>query len=140
MAPGQVPEWSQALDAPVDHELVFETHLEDGEWVWTINEEVFGDHTPIDVQQGQFTKIRLSNRTHPLHPIHLHGQFFRVLTRNGEPVDEPYFRDTVLLDRLDEVEIALVPLDAGDWVFHCHIQEHAEAGMMTVMSVSPSSA
>ena len=85
---------------------------------------------------GEFTKIRLVNQTHPMHPIHLHGQFFKVLTRNGEPVDEPYFRDTVLLEMLDEVEIGLVPLDVGDWVLHCHIQEHGEAGMMTVMQVA----
>ncbi|MDH3308057.1 MAG: multicopper oxidase domain-containing protein [Acidimicrobiia bacterium] len=91
---------------------------------------------PIELTAGEFTKIRLVNQTHPMHPIHLHGQFFKVPTRNGEPVDEPYFRDTVLLEMLDEVEIALVPLDVGQWVLHCHIQEHGEAGMMTVMEVA----
>ncbi len=132
-----VPDWTAAAEAPIDDELVFETSQRDGEWVWTINGEVFGEHTPIEVTEGEFTKIKLINQTHPMHPIHLHGQFFKVLSRNGEPVDEPFFRDTVLLNTLDEVEIGMVPLDVGNWVLHCHIQEHAEAGMMTVMTVAP---
>ncbi|MEZ5227789.1 MAG: multicopper oxidase family protein [Acidimicrobiales bacterium] len=132
-----VPDWDTALEAPVDHELLFETRNEDDEWIWTINGAAYPDHEPLELTAGEFTKIRLVNQTHPMHPIHLHGQFFKVLTRNGEPVDEPYFRDTVLLEMLDEVEIGLVPLDVGDWVLNCHIQEHGEAGMMTVMQVAP---
>lgn len=134
-----VPEWSGAHDAPIDHELLFETAEVDGEWKWFINGEAFPNHNVLDLELGQFTKIRLRNQTHPLHPIHLHGVFFKVLTRNGEPVDEPYFRDTILLEQLDEVEIGLVPLDEGQWVLHCHIQEHADAGMMTVMNIAPES-
>ncbi len=94
------------------------------------------NHEPLDLDARRFTKIRLVNQTHPMHPIHLHGQFFQLLSRNGEVVDEPHFRDTVLLEQLDVVEIGLVPLDVGTWVLHCHIQEHAEAGMMTVVDVS----
>lgn len=132
-----VPDWDSALEAPVDHELVLETINVDDEWLWTINGRAYPDHQPLELTAGRFTKIKLVNQTHPLHPMHLHGQFFKVLTRNGEPVDEPFFRDTVLLDRLDVVEIGLVPLDEGSWVLHCHIQEHADAGMMTVMTVEP---
>ena len=131
-----VPEWDNALDAPIDHDLVLETHNVGDEWIWTINGTAYPDHQPLRLTEGEFTKIRIVNQTHPLHPMHLHGQFFKVLTRNGQAVNEPYFRDTVLLDRLDEVEIALVPLDVGDWVLHCHIQEHADAGMMTVMEIA----
>ena len=134
-----VPGWESASDAPIDHELVFETNKDSGEWEWTINGAAFPNYDSIELTEGEFTKIRLVNQTHPMHPIHLHGQFFKVLSRNGQPVDEPFFRDTVLLEMLDEVEIGLVPLDVGDWVLHCHIQEHAEAGMMTVMNVKPAS-
>lgn len=130
-----VPDWETALGIPVDHELVFETRKENDEWIWTINGAAYPDHEPLQLTAGRFTRIRLVNQTHPLHPIHLHGQFFKVLSRNGVPVDEPHFRDTVLLEMLDVVEIGLVPLDTGSWVLHCHIQEHGEAGMMTVMEV-----
>lgn len=134
-----IPAWEAATDASVNEELVFETNNATGEWQWTINGAAFPDHEPFEVTQGEFVKIQLTNQTHPMHPIHIHGQFFKVLSRNGEPVDEPYFRDTVLLNMLDTVEIGMVPLDVGEWVVHCHIQEHAEAGMMTVMNVNPGS-
>ncbi|MCB0743681.1 MAG: multicopper oxidase domain-containing protein, partial [Ignavibacteriae bacterium] len=55
--------------------------------------------------------------------------------RNGQPVNEPYFRDTVLIHSEETVEIGLVPLDKGEWANHCHILEHADAGMMTVVIV-----
>ncbi len=131
-----VPDWSGALDAPVDIELAFETQSVDDDWIWTINGDQFPDGQPLELDHGRFTKIKLVNLSHPLHPIHLHGQFFKVLTRNGEPVDEPNFRDTVLLEARETVEIGLIPLDRGEWLLHCHIQEHADAGMMTSVIVS----
>jgi FtsP/CotA-like multicopper oxidase with cupredoxin domain len=69
--------------------------------------------------------------------MHIHGQFFKVVARNGQPVDEPFFRDTVLLKSKDSVDVGIVPLDRGRWMLHCHIQEHAEAGMMTLVDVTP---
>ena len=35
------------------------------------------------------------------------------------------------------MDIAVVPLDEGRWMMHCHILEHAEAGMMTLLDVVP---
>jgi len=60
-----------------------------------------------------------------------------VIGRNGSPVEEPYFRDTVLLKAKETVDVGLVPLEKGEWMLHCHIQEHAEAGMMTLLDVPP---
>ncbi len=62
--------------------------------------------------------------------------FFKVLARNGAPIDEPFFRDTVLVHGRETVDIGLVPLDEGSWMMHCHILEHAEAGMMTMIEVA----
>jgi FtsP/CotA-like multicopper oxidase with cupredoxin domain len=50
-------------------------------------------------------------------------------------VDEPYFRDTVLVHARETVDVGLVPLDEGRWMLHCHILEHAEAGMMSLLDV-----
>jgi FtsP/CotA-like multicopper oxidase with cupredoxin domain len=61
--------------------------------------------------------------------------FFHVLSRNDTPVDEPFFRDTVLVHSKEVVDVGVVPLDAGEWMMHCHILEHAEAGMMTMLDV-----
>jgi FtsP/CotA-like multicopper oxidase with cupredoxin domain len=75
------------------------------------------------------------NMSPRLHPIHLHGMFFRLLARNDLPVDEPFFRDTVLVHAHEVVDLGVVPLDEGEWMMHCHILEHAEAGMMTMIDV-----
>jgi FtsP/CotA-like multicopper oxidase with cupredoxin domain len=51
-------------------------------------------------------------------------------------VEEPFWRDTVLLHAKETVEVGLVPQDRGRWMLHCHILEHAEAGMMTLVEVA----
>lgn len=71
-----------------------------------------------------------------MHPMHLHGQFFKVISKNGNAVDEPFLRDTILVQPQEVVDVGLVPIDSGEWALHCHTQEHAEAGMMTVVSVN----
>ena len=110
---------------------------------WTINGEVFrhdshsGAHvhkgTPIPL--GAWSKLKFTNDSARLHPMHIHGLFFKLLTRNGQPVDEPFWRDTVLLKAKETVEVGTVPLEEGSWMMHCHILEHAESGMMTLLEV-----
>jgi FtsP/CotA-like multicopper oxidase with cupredoxin domain len=41
----------------------------------------------------------------------------------------------VLVHPRETVEVGTVPLDEGRWMMHCHILEHAEAGMMTLFDV-----
>jgi FtsP/CotA-like multicopper oxidase with cupredoxin domain len=60
-----------------------------------------------------------------------------LLARDGKPVDEPLFRDTVLVHRKETVDLGVVPEDVGLWMMHCHILEHAEAGMMAFLEVKP---
>jgi FtsP/CotA-like multicopper oxidase with cupredoxin domain len=67
--------------------------------------------------------------------MHIHGQFFKVLARDGRPVEERHWRDTVLVRPRETVDVGLVPLDLGLWMLHCHILEHAESGMMTLVEV-----
>lgn len=131
----QVPTWTGADDVAVDREFRLNIRRGTGRWEWTMNDEVYPDVDPLEIRRRSFTKIRLSNESQLLHPIHLHGQFFKVIARNGRAVDEGYFRETVLLYPGDQVDVGLVPLDEGLWAMHCHIQEHAEAGMMTLVDV-----
>ena len=67
--------------------------------------------------------------------MHGHGQFFKVLSRNGQAADEPFWRDTVLVKPRETIDIGMMPLDEGRWMLHCHILEHADAGMMTELDV-----
>jgi len=134
----QLPAWIDAVTANVDHEYLLDIQAgAAGEPEWAFDGRTFDDPATLTVTQGEFAKIRLDNVSQVLHPIHIHGQFFKVVSRNGEPIDDGYFRDTVLLYPGEIVDIAMVPLDEGTWIIHCHIQEHAEAGMITLLDVVP---
>lgn len=72
-----------------------------------------------------------------LHPFHFHGQFFQILTKNGKPANEPGLKDTVLVEAGMTVTILTYFENAGDWMYHCHIPEHAMEGMMAELRVTP---
>jgi FtsP/CotA-like multicopper oxidase with cupredoxin domain len=103
---------------------------------WGMNKQLWPDSDKVDFQLGQPQKIVFQNSSGRLHPMHIHGVFFRVLERNGKPAIEPFTRDTVLVGPRETVVIGLVPELKGIWVTHCHILEHAEAGMMTTIGVN----
>lgn len=90
-------------------------------------------------KKGDRVKIRIVNDTdsmHPMqHPIHFHGQRFLVLSTNGVRNDNPVWQDTLLLPKGDTADIVVDMTSSGDWAAHCHIVEHAEAGMMMVFRV-----
>ncbi|MCP3917990.1 MAG: multicopper oxidase domain-containing protein [bacterium] len=132
----RVPRWPLAWQAPVDEIYALDARPGGPHGIeWTINGRVFGEHEITQLVDGQWMRLQFRNDSPRLHPMHLHGQFFKLIARNGRNVDEPYFRDTVLLRREEVVDVALVPMDWGRWAMHCHILEHADAGMMTLVEV-----
>lgn len=70
------------------------------------------------------------------HPFHLHGFQFQVFERNGEPVAQPKWEDTVNVPGFESARF-VVRLDdyEGKWMFHCHILDHEDQGMMGVLEV-----
>ena len=75
---------------------------------------------------------------HPMnHPIHLHGQRFLVVARDGKPVDDQVWTDTVLLPVGQAVDILVENANPGTWMLHCHIAEHLGSGMMANYTVTP---
>lgn len=63
------------------------------------------------------------------HPIHLHGMSVKVIGSNKRKV-EPYFTDTYLLGKNERARVALVADNPGTWMFHCHVIDHMETGLM----------
>jgi FtsP/CotA-like multicopper oxidase with cupredoxin domain len=72
------------------------------------------------------------------HPFHLHGFFFQVLGADGRPVRPLAWKDTVNVP-VDGAARFAVRYDnrPGMWMFHCHILDHADAGMMGMLQVVP---
>jgi FtsP/CotA-like multicopper oxidase with cupredoxin domain len=102
---------------------------------WSMNMKLWPDADTADYPLGVPRKIMFKNSSTRLHPMHIHGVFFRVLERNGQKAVEPFTRDTVLVGPRQSVTIGFVPEHPGIWLTHCHIQSHAEAGMMTTIEV-----
>ncbi len=135
-ATAKVPAWKEGMDVAVHTD--FNLNAQRGGRFgieWQINGRPYANYKPTSLTVNKWQKLRFTNSSGRMHPMHIHGQFFKVLSRNGVAAKETYFRDTVLLRGREVVDIGMVPLDAGEWMMHCHILEHAEAGMMTVLSV-----
>lgn len=66
------------------------------------------------------------------HPFHVHGAQFRVLDRNGRKVgpEERGYKDTVFVNAGEEVRILIRFTRPGVFMYHCHILEHEDNGMM----------
>jgi bilirubin oxidase len=70
------------------------------------------------------------------HPFHLHGFQFQLLDRNGVPVPFRSWKDTVNVPRHETVRFVVRFDDfPGKWMFHCHILEHEDMGMMGVLEI-----
>lgn len=144
-ARAHVPEWKDTGALPTRSELRLDAEAGGPYGLqWTINGHAFRHEDGAPTQEAhemlawprdQWSKVRFVNASFRLHPMHVHGMFFKLLARNDVPVDEPFFRDTVLLRAKETVDVGLVPLDEGRWMLHCHILEHAESGMMTLVDV-----
>lgn len=94
----------------------------------------------MNSEVGDVVKIRLVNKPdsmHPMqHPIHLHGQRFVVTHIDGVATTNKVWKDTVLVPIGSTVDILADVTNPGEWMMHCHIAEHLEAGMMTGFMVS----
>ncbi|BCX15743.1 MAG: oxidoreductase [Candidatus Parcubacteria bacterium] len=97
----------------------------------------------MDIQwkfkKGDLVKIRIFNDPNSMHsmqhPIHIHGQRFLVLARNGVQENNFAWKDTVLVKTGETVDILVDFSNQGKWLIHCHIPEHMEAGMMMQFEV-----
>lgn len=72
-----------------------------------------------------------------IHPFHIHGTQFKILSRNGEepPENERGWKDSFAIEPDETVKIAVQFKHKGVYMFHCHILEHEENGMMGQVEV-----
>jgi FtsP/CotA-like multicopper oxidase with cupredoxin domain len=99
--------------------------------VFSINGQVYPEGAALAASLGAVEEWTIVNTTEMDHPFHLHGFRFQVTSDAGRTPDFAAWRDTVNV-RADTTLHFRVQLDEhpGTWMFHCHILEHAERGMM----------
>ena len=70
------------------------------------------------------------------HPFHMHGFQFQVIERNGKPEPFNSWKDVVNVRRQETVRFVVRFDDfPGKWMFHCHILNHEDQGMMGILEV-----
>jgi FtsP/CotA-like multicopper oxidase with cupredoxin domain len=90
---------------------------------------------------GEVAKIRVFNdpsSSHAMHhPLHLHGQRFLVVSRDGVQATNLVWKDTAIIPAGETVDLLVDMANPGRWMIHCHVAEHLGAGMMGVFTVDP---
>jgi FtsP/CotA-like multicopper oxidase with cupredoxin domain len=101
----------------------------------------------IVVRQGDVEDWIIENRSRELHAFHIHQIRFMLVEWNGVPVYEPFLRDTINVPYWDgsspqypSVKLRMDfrdPNIAGTFVYHCHLLDHEDGGMMGTIRVDP---
>ena len=104
----------------------------------------------IVVKQGTVEDWIVENRSPELHAFHIHQLHFELVAWNGVPVHEPFLRDTVNVPYYNgtmltypSVELRMDfrdPNTVGTFLYHCHLLDHEDAGMMGTVRVEPADA
>ena len=107
--------------------------------VFYINDKTFdADRVDVQVKLGTVEEWTLTNTSTEQHPFHIHVNDFQVISIGGKPYDAHGLQDTVRLEPKQDVVIRTRFTDfTGKFVFHCHILNHEDLGMMAVVEVVP---
>ncbi len=107
----------------------------------TLNGKGFPGTEPLVLEQGQWASVTYYNEGLQIHPMHLHQFPQLVYAKDGIPLDDPYWVDTLNIAPGERYTVIFRADDPGTWVWHCHILTHVERttgmfGMVTAIVVT----
>ena len=119
----------------VDVELTLPP-MENGKSEFRVNGVPFWKAKPFVAKLGETQLWVVKNDSDWDHPFHLHGFFFQVIDEKGQPLRPLAWKDTVNIPMKTTARL-LVTFDErpGEWMFHCHILDHADGGLMGTVLV-----
>jgi FtsP/CotA-like multicopper oxidase with cupredoxin domain len=136
--------FSEKLAVPNDPTSAIEFYL-------TVNGEkpkmfdMSSDVPDIVAQQGTVEDWIIENRSSELHAFHIHQLHFVLLDYNGTPVNENILRDTINVPYFNGRSLSYPsvrlrmdfrdPNTVGTFLYHCHLLEHEDKGMMGAIRV-----
>ena len=109
---------------------------------YTINGHSFPktlEDSLMKIRTGERILIRLANPGRQHHPMHLHGQQFKVVGVDGSPLPFPLLQNTFDLAPGQTAYIEVEGANPGTWGFHCHVPTHVTnfgsypGGMITML-------
>ena len=110
--------------------------MENNKSEFRVNGVPFWKAKPFVAALGETQLWTVKNDSDWDHPFHLHGFFFQVIDEKGQPVRPLAWKDTVNVPMKTTARL-LVAFDErpGEWMFHCHILDHADGGLMGTVLV-----
>jgi FtsP/CotA-like multicopper oxidase with cupredoxin domain len=107
----------------------------------SLNGKSFPATEPLVLNQGEWASITYYNEGLQIHPMHLHQFPQLVYAKDGVPLDQPYYVDTLNIAPGERYTVLMRADDPGVWVWHCHILNHVERedgmfGMVTAIIVN----
>jgi FtsP/CotA-like multicopper oxidase with cupredoxin domain len=115
----QAPERSDAINIPLVFQSKFVGHGAMDHW--TINGKSYPDTVGPVLRAGQRYRLQFINKSTNDHPVHLHRHSFAL---------HGIMKDVVLVDAQSQVDVEFLANDPGLTLFHCHQQNHMDAGFM----------
>ncbi len=106
----------------------------------SLNGKSFPATAPVVVDEGDWVLAHYLNEGLQIHPMHQHQFPQLVVAKDGIPLDNPYWADTINVAPGERYSVLMHADEAGVWVWHCHILNHVEReegmfGMVTAMVV-----
>ena len=107
----------------------------------TLNGKSFPGTEPYVMNEGEWGVIHYYNEGLTAHPMHLHQFPQLVYAKDGIPLDNPYWADTINVAPGERYSVLFQADTVGTWVYHCHILTHVERtegmfGMVTAVIVN----
>jgi FtsP/CotA-like multicopper oxidase with cupredoxin domain len=127
-----VPGW----DGPVEnigHHWVLDEDMEGG--TVSIDGAVWPDVPMVNVTPYTETTFEVENASEMHHPFHIHGNRFQVVEVDGVAPELIGWKDTFDIPPRTTVKLVSELDNPGEWMYHCHILEHADDGMAGLMTV-----
>lgn len=118
--------------------FVFTLDTAGGGFKAEINGETFNPgRVNVRPELGTVEQWTLINHSNEDHPFHIHVNDFQVMSVNGKPYDTHGLQDVVIIPRNGGKVVIRNPFEdfTGEFVFHCHILGHEDAGMMQTVKV-----
>ena len=117
--------------SPPDFTVVF---TEDEKGFYINDKKYEPDAAPMThARVGTYQHWRILNASAELHPMHIHQTHFLVFAEDGKPVENPVWLDTVNVPVGKTVDVVMDftnPVIKGMSLFHCHLLNHEDKGMM----------
>lgn len=129
-----VPAWSGPTDT-LGHTWELDENMDEG--TVFIDGQAWPDVPMVTVSANTDTTFVVDNKSEMHHPFHIHGNRFQIVAVDGAPPPQTQgWKDTWSVAPMSSVTVVSALDNPGEWMYHCHILEHAEKGMAGLMTVT----